>query len=112
MEISMTSGTDVAGREMQGRIMRYLEDTPGVGRVLITLHTHADVSTGELCCCHADDGVTALYSTIGEILSFNLGEEVRRAMKAHTAQRGLVLIACGPTMAASHSNEVRELVRE
>lgn len=108
----MTSGTSVSGRKMQSRIIRYLEDNQGVGRVLITLHTHADARTGELCCCYDEDGVTALYSTIGEILSFNLGDEVRRAMKAHTAQIGLVLISCGPAMATSHSNEVQELVRE
>lgn len=112
MEISMTSGTSVFGRKMQGRIMAYLKDNQDIGRVLVTLHTHADVRTGELCCCYDEDGVTALYSTIGEILSFNLGEEVRHAMQAHTAQIGLVLIACGPAMATSHSNEVQDLVRE
>lgn len=108
----MTSGTSISGRKMQSRIIAYLVDNRDVGRVLVTMHTHADVRTGELCCCHDQDGVTALYSPIGEILSFNLGDEVRHAMQAHTAQLGLVLIACGPAMATSHSDEVQDLVRE
>lgn len=107
--MSMTSGTDHEGRAMQMRTLRYLADEPN-GRFLLTIHTHADVDTGELCNSDFPDGVGAYVSPIDQVCSFNLGDETMSRLRDRHAIRGLLLLSCGPSMGRMHYPAVLQLV--
>lgn len=108
MDMTMTSGVDDSGLKMQKRVLRYFQSEPE-GRFLLTIHTHSHGTTGMLCNSEGPNGV-AYVSPIGEVCSFNLGNDVMHELAHREALSGLLLLTCGPAMGIGHYAEVEALV--
>lgn len=102
MDMTMTSGIDDAGLKMQKRTLQYLK-TKKNGRFLLTIHTHTDAANGLLCNSEGPNGI-AYVSTISDVCSYNLGEDVMHALALRDALSGLLLLTC----AAMRSNRYAE----
>lgn len=105
----MTCGTDEKGQVMHSRMDTPLKDHPK-SCVLVAIHTHTDVNTGYLCNSYSPDGVTVFISPVNEVCDFNLGAGFMSALRQCTATKGLLLLACRPTMCDPHYVDVAELV--
>lgn len=106
--MSMTSGTDHNGQAIQERVLDFLKTEPD-GRFILTIHTHADEASGELCNSDHPNG-TAYYSPVGEVCSYNLGANIISQLQGRKATKGLLLLVCGSAMDGPHGQAARELV--
>lgn len=107
--MTMTSGTDDKGRDVQRRMNAFLRGNPN-SRVLVTIHTHSDANTGELCNSYSPDGNTAYVSPIHDVCNYNLGAAFMSHIRTQEPTKGLLLLACGPAMRDPHYPHVQALV--
>lgn len=107
--MSMTSGSGIDATGLRARVFRFFNTHPQ-GRFLLCIHTHADVSTGQLCNSWNQDGTVALYNTIEEVCDHFLGVDIVAALKTRTSLRGLLLLACGASVGPNHIKSVNSLV--
>lgn len=108
--MSFTSWRGKQADAMRERIRDFLCTYPH-GHFLLVIYTYADVATGGLCDSYAEDGVTALHLSVEELCKFFLGTDVLSALRSHTGQCGLLMLACGPVMGPGHIKSVQNLVK-
>lgn len=109
--MTMTSWSEKEASGIRTRVLKFLKDHPN-GRFLLTIHTHSDSATGQLCNSWNDDKTIALVNTIEEVCSYYLGDNLIKALKKHNGLRGLLLLACGSAVNAIHIESVKRLVQQ
>lgn len=107
--MTLTSWRGDKAKRMRDRVLTFFKGHPKA-RFFLCIHTHADEVTGQLCNAHDPSGTLALYNTIEEVCDYFLGAEMISALQARSSLRGLLLLACGSSMGASHIKSVNSLV--